>query len=321
MGRRFSKELRVLELSLIIVTVGLTALLWQFQGHKMVVLNLFFLPIVLMGFYLGRYRAGILALFCVIAASVIAMLDLESLASYTSPLVMTLSIAVWGAVLGMTALLVGTLSDERQRTLNDLHEAYVGVVEVLSQYLQGGHPRLKARSIRMAELSQRVAEQLKLPSKQVDDIRVAALLYDMGDIEITAKVIRRAVGTLEEDSTALSQYTFQGRDFVLSLGPVISGAMPLLLGCEGLAPEAESQGKAKGCQEPPIGARIIRTVRDYTALTLGETGRPKLTAQEALDEMRRDSSAEYDAQVLNALEQLIGAHEVVDEEDPHLINA
>ena len=314
MPRRMTKELRVLEFCLIIVTVGLTALLYQFQGHKMVVLNLFFLPIVLTGFYLGRYRAGILALFCVIAASIIAMLDLEGLASFTSPLVMTLSIAVWGSVLGMTALLVGTLSDERTRTMDELHEAYVGVVEVLSQYLQGGHPRLKARSIRIAELSQRVAEQMKLSSKQVDDTRVAALLYDMGDIEITAKVIRRAMGTLEEESTGLSQHTFQGRDFVMSLGPVISGAMPLLLGCDGLTAEVELPSKGKSSQEPPLGARIIRAVRDYNALVQGETGRSQLSPQDAVEEMLQDTSAEYDANVLSALQQVILDHEVPDHE-------
>ena len=42
----------------------------------------------------------------------------------------------------MTALLVGSLSDERKAKVRELHEAYVGVVEVLSKYLQSANPRI-----------------------------------------------------------------------------------------------------------------------------------------------------------------------------------
>ena len=81
--------------------------------------------------------------------------------------------------------------------MEELHEAYVGVVEVLSQYLQSAHPRLKAQSGRVAELSQAMAVALRLSPKEIDDIRVASLLYHVGSIEITTKVIRRAGETRE----------------------------------------------------------------------------------------------------------------------------
>jgi hypothetical protein len=266
----------------------------------MVVLNLFYLPVVLTAFYLGRYRAGMLALFSVIGSSVVVVIHLDNLASDTSPLTMVLSVAVWGAVLGMTALLVGTLSDERLQKTCDLHDAYVGVVEVLSQYLQSAHPRLKARSIRVAELSQKVAQELRLSPQQVDDIRVAALLYDMATVEITAKVICRAVGTLEVDCG-----TFQGKDLLLSLGSVLSGALPLLQHQDhGMLDGANANGKAFR-PEASIGAQIIQLVRDFDALTAAEGGALLVSVTEALRELRAESRSRYGQNVISALEHVV----------------
>src|SRR3990172_6317736 len=103
----------VLEIFLVLIVLALICLLYQTAGYKMVVLNLFYLPVVLTAFFLGRYRAGVLALFSVIAASAVSLVDLSGFGSYSSPIIIGLSVTVWGAVLGLTAILVGTLSDER----------------------------------------------------------------------------------------------------------------------------------------------------------------------------------------------------------------
>ena len=82
----------------------------------------------------------------------------------------------------------------------ELNEAYIGVIEVLSRYLQSADQELPARSIRVAELSRAVGQEMKLTTRQLDDIRVAALLHDIEHLEITAKVIEKAVGRLEQQS-------------------------------------------------------------------------------------------------------------------------
>ncbi len=173
-----------LEIFLIIIALSLGGLFHVTVGYKMTVLNLFFLPVVLAGFFLGRYRASTLALLCVVVTSAAAVLDLDGFAAYTSPVIIALSVATWGAVLGLTAILVGTLSDERTQKAAELHEAYVGVVEVLSKYLQGANPLLEARSSRVAELSQRIGRRMHLSAREIDNIRVAALLHDLENIKI-----------------------------------------------------------------------------------------------------------------------------------------
>ena len=84
MLRKKTAEQRILEVALIVICVALSFLLYRVGPYRMVVLNLFYLPIVLAAFYLGRYIAGVLALLCVVSASVVTALDLGTLAAYAS---------------------------------------------------------------------------------------------------------------------------------------------------------------------------------------------------------------------------------------------
>ncbi len=305
MSQKLNKDLRALEILLVVIAVAIAYLLYRTIGYKMVVLNLFYLPVVLSGFFLGRYRAGILAFLCVISASAVTAFDISNFAAYNSPIIVALAIMTWGAVLGLTALMVGTLSDERNTKMNELHEAYVGVVEVLARYLQSANPRLKAKSSRVAELCQKVATQLKLSSKEVDDVRVAALLHDLGNIEITSRVIKKAVGNLESEQENLQQHTFHGTDLVHSLGSVLSGAMPLLLDQADNLDSSLLTEESPRSDNTPRGSKIIRTVRAYDDLREGDWGQPGISSKEAIDELRRDTHRSFDPAVLEALECVV----------------
>jgi hypothetical protein len=300
-----ARERHILEGMLLIVCLGLTCLLYTMHGYKMVILNLFFLPVALGGFFLGRYRAGVLALFCAVCASLVIASQLRDLSLAASPLVVALAVAVWAAVLGLTAMLIGVLSDDRARKVSELHEAYVGVVEVLSQYLQGAQPRLKARSIQVAELSQAVAAAMRLSPRQIDDIRVAALLYDVGNIEVTTRVIRRAVNTFEGDPLPGQQATFQGMDLMLSLGTVLSGAVPLLLNQHQDAAESPATGREQCSADVPIGAKVIRTVRAYLAMAEASAGSGATIPAELIQQLRSDGAAGHEPDVVDALAHVV----------------
>jgi hypothetical protein len=292
-----------LEVFLVIVCFGLAALLYAVQGYRVVVLNLFFLPVALAGFFLGRYRAGILALLCVLLASTVTAMRLAEITSTHSPLVAAMAVAVWAAVLGLAALLIGTLSDERAARLHELHEAYVGVVEVLSQYLQSAHPRLKAESIRVAELSQDVAKVLRLSPKEIDDIRVASLLYNVGNIEITTKVIRRAVDLLEDVRAGHAPLPLQGLDLMVSLGTVLSGAVPLLL-CQGVQ-MGERATATQSWREVPVGVQIIRVARAYASVGASRLSKPETTPAAAVQHVRAKYADSVSPEVLVALDYAV----------------
>jgi hypothetical protein len=284
----------LLEFSLILICMSLAWLLHQVVAYKMVVLNLFFLPVGLAAFFLGKYRAGVLAFLCVAAASMVVVFDVGDFAAFTSPLVVVLALMVWGAVLGLNTILIGTLSDERTKTIRELHDAYVGVVEVLSRYLNNADPLLNDRAYRVTELCQEVAAHMKLSQREMDDIRVASLLQDMENIEITAKVFQRAIGDLSlARGNSVREHTFHGADLVCSLSSVLTGALPLL------TTDNEPLDGGRPTADAPFGARIIQAVRAYDRLRHNENCR--MTHEQAIVELRSDPTGEYHPAVVDAL--------------------
>lgn len=298
---------RFLELALIFLCLGLCVLLHRIGAYRMVVLNLFYLPVVLAAFFLGRYQAGVLAVLSVILAAVVTALDLDQVVAYTTPLTIGLALTTWAAVLALTALLAGTLSDERNEKIEELHEAYVGVVEVLSRYLNSADRRLNKRSTMCANLSQQVASRMRLPSSQIDDIRVATLLHDMENIEVTSKVIRKAIGDITHGNS--EQHTFHGSDLAQSLGTVLHGALPLLADRRPDFDLAGEENEDVRAADLPIGSHVIRTVRSYVNLVTEPTDPP--SPREAIMILHNDLDDEHHPAVLHALEQVIGV-EIVD---------
>ncbi len=297
-----SREQTSLEVMLILICLGLCCLLHSVGCYRLVVLNLFFLPVVLAAFFLGRYRAGILAVLCVVSAAVVVALDLDTRTAIGSPLAIGLALTTWGAAMGINAIFVGTVSDERNSKIEELHDAYLGVVEVLAQYLNNADPRLGDRAAKLAEISQKVAFQMRLSRKEIDDIRVAALLQDIDNLEVTARVIRKAVGDVAHSQRGRRlETTFNGSELVQSLGAVLTGALPLLVrpsDCLATQTEDESAGGSL-----PLGAQIIRTARSYVFFLCQD---PSITSPlDAVAALRDDMEGDHHPAVLHALEQVV----------------
>ena len=303
MSRKKPEKQTFLEICLIVNCLGLCYLLSRVGPYRTVALDLFYLPVVLAAFFLGRYRAGILALFCVICAAVVTALDLNTLAVFSSPLTVGLILTIWGAVVGITALLVGTLSDERMNKIKELHDAYIGVVEVLARYLNSADPKVPDRTAEIAQLSQEVAAQMRLSDKKIDDIRVAALLQDIENIEVTARVIRKAVGDLAPPGRKKQlEHTFHGSELVQSLSSVLTGALPLLADRSDYLDLGGADASSRAAAERGFGTQIIRTVRDYVTLLYRD---PSMNPREAFDALENGLEGDYHPAVIHAIEQVV----------------
>lgn len=291
-----------LEAMLIVITLGMSLLFTLMGEHRLMTLNLFYLPVILSGYYLGRTRAGILALLSALTITIAATIaPTPTVATTASPLVTSVALVVWSASLGLAALLVGTLCDERASTLSELQRAYVGVAEVLARYLQGARGNTQPQSLRVAELSRSIAETLRFAPKEIDDIRVAALLHDLGNLEITTEVISNAVGSIEQ-APERTRATFMGTDLVQSLGGVLEGALPLLANQDDEV--ANLLSDERSMVKIPLGAHIIRVARAYDSLIMTKDNEPGDTPETAIRKLRTDTTGSFQ-QIVDALENVV----------------
>jgi response regulator RpfG family c-di-GMP phosphodiesterase len=128
-----------------------------------------------------------------------------------------MKLSSWSVFLFLASVTVGTLYEQNERRLQDLKNAYIGIVEILRNT---SNRRIGTqRSFRrVSELAMETAIAMELPRAQVDNIRAAGLLHDIGKIEISADVLGKAAHCFREkalmDSHAMKEATF----FPLSAG-------------------------------------------------------------------------------------------------------
>jgi response regulator RpfG family c-di-GMP phosphodiesterase len=160
---------------------------------------------------------------------------------------------------------------------------------VLARYLQSADSRLHAQALRIVDLSEQVASAMRMSRREIDDLRVAAMLMDVENIEITARVIRKAVGQFDEEH--ISPATIHGTELVHSLRNVLTGASPLLV-----------SNASMETSELPLGARILRTVRSFAELEL-VAGQEESPTEFALDMLERDERG--DSLVIEVLRDVL----------------
>ncbi|MFW8592007.1 HD domain-containing phosphohydrolase [Glaciecola sp. 2405UD65-10] len=154
---------------------------------------------------------------------------------------------------------------------------------------------------RVSQLAVKMAHALQLDAKEIEDIKFAGLIAELGFVGLNENIYTNAYTKMTPKQQ--SEYNNQGNIALLILSPAIH-LKPI---CEMLVNQFEfvdGSGHPKGLKkkEIPIGAQIIGTVRDYYRLTLGRYDGEKYSNKVAIGKLNQFAGLHYSKQVLSALE-------------------
>jgi len=125
--------------------------------EKFIILNFYYLPVLTAGYFLGR-RMGVLTAVFSILAVLICVLAFPQRFLYEKETLKGLAqLSSWSGFLILASITVGTLYEQKEQRLRELKTAYVGVLEILSKYLESTDGYTKGHSVRVAELSTEIA--------------------------------------------------------------------------------------------------------------------------------------------------------------------
>jgi hypothetical protein len=164
---------------LVVVLVASLVAIHYFVDHQVAFLSFYYLPVIAAGFILGR-NGGVLAAVLVISLTMFLQVStgLDGAAGFD--LESALTIAPWAGFLILTGHTVGRLAGERARQTEALRSAYIAMVELLSYHLESSERHQRGHGHRVARLAVRIAEEMGLPRSDVETLRVAALLHEIG---------------------------------------------------------------------------------------------------------------------------------------------
>jgi HD-GYP domain-containing protein (c-di-GMP phosphodiesterase class II) len=181
------------------------------------------------------------------------------------------------------------------------------VIEVLCNAL-GLEKNVKAaQSQRVADLAASVAMQMRMKEEDVNRVRQAAILHDVGKIGIAETVLSKADSLDDAEWKAMMRHPEVGHEI---LGHVSSlrGVSEVILAHH---ERFDGQGYPRGLKgdEIPAGARIYAVVDAYAAMTSDRPYRKKMDHDIAVREIVRNSLTQFDPGVVEAFLEVVDSGE------------
>ena len=194
-----------------------------------------------------------------------------------------------------------------QARLDKLSRERGSVIEVLCGAL-GLEKNVKAvQAQRVAELAASVAFQMRLREDEVNRVRQAAILHDVGKIGIAENVLSKPDSLDDSEWQAMMRHPEVGHE-ILSQVASLRGVAEVV---QSHHERFDGQGYPRGLKgdDIPIGSRIFAIVDAYAAMTSDRPYRKKIEHDIAVREIVRNSLTQFDPGVVEAFLEVVDSTE------------
>jgi putative nucleotidyltransferase with HDIG domain len=271
--------------------------------YKLGFLNFFYLPIIIAGYYLGRKTAVMTAVLSILFVFMSYLLFPESFILVDSgSLAIVISLLSWGSFLILTSAALGFLYEEKEKKIEDLQLAYNGILEILTKYLEDTDKYTKGHSVRVANMSVELARGIGLSKSEVEIIRAAALLHDIGKIDIDLAILNKKGALSPSERKIMDLHAEKGAEILSLAGGMLKEAIPIIRAHHQFY---SSGDKSSAGGEIPMGACIIAIADSFDAMTSDRPYRNALPARLALLEIERESGGQFNPEVVSIFKSLI----------------
>ena len=188
----------------------------------------------------------------------------------------------------------GAIREARQ----NLQGAYVEFVGSLAGALDARDRYTAGHSGRVSELACATAIALGLTGADLEEIRVGALLHDIGNIGISDTVLKKPGKLTNEEFALIKQHPEIGRRILEG----VHGFAPYLAVVELHHENWDGTGYPRGQagETTPLAARIVHICDAYDAMTTDRPYRRGMSHEEAISILREFAGRQFDPYVVDA---------------------
>ena len=161
-------------------------------------------------------------------------------------------------------------------------------------------------------LAVKLAKKLELSNEEIDKLRVAILLYDIGKFLIPSELLNKKEPLTDEEKETLKNHPILGVQEILKPISVVSDILPIVEkhheNWDGNGYPSKIQG-----DNIPILSQIILIVDAYCALTQNRPYRAALTQEEAIDVINNEIDKKWSKKIVYDFIQILCIENAIEE--------
>ena len=195
------------------------------------------------------------------------------------------------------------VSLENVRLNENLKEKLLNAVSTLAMALEAKDAYTRGHSQRVSHYSVQIARELGLDEREVEAIRLAGILHDIGKIGIRDEILNKEGKLSAEEWKQIRKHP-EISVSILSRIPDLKGIMNIIRHHH---EHYNGKGYPSGLAgaQIPLGARILAVTDMLDALISDRPYREKITFMEAVEEIRKVSGTQLDPAIVEALEGIV----------------
>src|SRR5919198_4627708 len=170
--------------------------------------------------------------------------------------------------------------------------------DVLLRALAERNPELGEHISGVAELAEAVAERLYLDAEQIEHVRHAAALHDVGKMAIPDAILDKPAALDDREWAFIRRHTIIG-ERIVAAAPALRPVAALVRSSHERWDGCGYPDRLAGAEIPP-GARIVAVCDAFDAMIANRPYRAGLQTETALEELARCAGTQFDPAVVDA---------------------
>ena len=188
-----------------------------------------------------------------------------------------------------------------ERTVR-LQGALEGIIQAMARTVDARDPYTAGHQQRVANLAVAIATEMNIPQDQIEGIRMAGMIHDLGKISVPAEILSKPSRLTEIEFSLIKTHPRIGYDIIADIEFPWPIAQMVLQHHERMNGAGYPQGFSG--EDILLEARILCVADVVEAMASHRPYRPALGLEKALDEISKNKRVFYDPEVVDSLFRL-----------------
>ncbi|MFA5847094.1 MAG: HD domain-containing phosphohydrolase [Thermodesulfovibrionales bacterium] len=187
---------------------------------------------------------------------------------------------------------------ENARLLADMKDLFIGTIKSLSHAIDAKSPWTKGHSDRVTEYTLQIGKEMGLQDKELEVLRVAGLLHDIGKIGTHDTILDKPGKLDSAEYEIVKEHPARGSELLLSINQ-LSHIIPWIRGHHERLDGTGYPDGLKG-DEIPLQAKILAVADAFDSMTAERPYRETPGREKAIEELKKNAGTQFDPKVVEA---------------------